>query len=52
MDSTIGCESWNYADWMTKALGETVFYPHGTRSYSILTVYARAFERVKDYSTF
>jgi uncharacterized protein YecE (DUF72 family) len=31
MDFKIGCEGWNYADWMTKTLGETVFYPHGTR---------------------
>jgi hypothetical protein len=32
MDLKIDCKGWNYADWMTKTAGETVFYPRGTHS--------------------
>ncbi len=48
----IGCQGWNYDDWMTKAGGEAVFYPRGTRSGAMLEIYARAFETVEVDSTF
>jgi uncharacterized protein YecE (DUF72 family) len=48
----VGCQGWNYADWTTKAAGETVFYPSGTKSNEMLAVYARAFETVEVDSTF
>lgn len=48
----IGCQGWNYADWATKAGGETVFYPQKTRSSEMLPIYARAFETVEVDSTF
>jgi uncharacterized protein YecE (DUF72 family) len=49
----IGCQGWNYDDWVTGAGGGTgVFYPHGTRAPEMLGVYARAFETVEVDSTF
>jgi uncharacterized protein YecE (DUF72 family) len=48
----IGCQGWNYDDWVTEAGGATLFYPHGTRSSEMLEVYARAFETVEVDSTF
>lgn len=48
----IGCQGWNYADWMTKPGGETVFYPRGTKSNEMLEIYARAFETIEVDSTF
>ncbi len=48
----IGCQGWNYTDWVTKAGNKTVFYPRGTRSNEMLEVYARAFETVEVDSTF
>jgi uncharacterized protein YecE (DUF72 family) len=48
----IGCQGWNYDDWMTKAGGETVFYPRGTRSNEMLAHYAKIFKTVEVDSTF
>jgi uncharacterized protein YecE (DUF72 family) len=48
----IGCQGWNYADWVTKAGGEAVFYPRGTKPAEMLEIYARAFETVEVDSTF
>lgn len=48
----IGCQGWNYVDWTTKAAGETVFYPRGTRSGEMLEIYAKAFRTVEVDSTF
>jgi uncharacterized protein YecE (DUF72 family) len=47
----VGCQGWNYDDWVSGA-GERVFYPQGTRSPEMLEVYARAFETVEVDSTF
>jgi uncharacterized protein YecE (DUF72 family) len=52
MKLKIGCQGWNYADWVTKPGGETVFYPRGTKSNEMLDVYARAFETIEVDSTF
>lgn len=48
----IGCQGWNYADWVTKAGSETIFYPRGTKPAEMLEIYARAFETVEVDSTF
>jgi len=48
----IGCQGWNYDDWTTKAAGETVFYPRGTKSNAMLEIYAEVFETVEVDSTF
>lgn len=49
---SIGCQGWNYDDWVSAPVGSRVFYPHGTRSTEMLEVYARAFETVEVDSTF
>ncbi|MDQ3801301.1 MAG: DUF72 domain-containing protein [Acidobacteriota bacterium] len=48
----VGCQGWNYADWTTKAAGERIFYPRGTKSGEMLEIYARAFETIEVDSTF
>lgn len=48
----IGCQGWNYADWVTKAGGAQVFYPRGTKSGEMLAVYSEAFESIEVDSTF
>lgn len=49
----VGCQGWNYGDWVTgPAGGESVFYPHGTRTSEMLEVYARVFKTVEVDSTF
>ena len=49
----VGCQGWNYDDWVTGAGGGAgVFYPHGTRTAGMLELYARAFETVEVDSTF
>lgn len=48
----IGCQGWVYTDWTTRAGGETIFYPTGTRDGAMLDFYARAFESVEVDSTF
>ena len=48
----IGCQGWNYDDWITKAGGETVFYPRGTKSNEMLEIYAKMFDTIEVDSTF
>ena len=49
----VGCQGWNYDDWVTGAGGGAgVFYPRGTRAADMLEVYARVFETVEVDSTF
>ncbi len=47
-----GCQGWNYDDWTTKADGETIFYPRGTKSGEMLEVYAKVFSTIEVDSTF
>lgn len=49
----VGCQGWNYDDWVTGAGGGAgIFYPQGTRAADMLGLYARAFETVEVDSTF
>ncbi|MDQ3132561.1 MAG: DUF72 domain-containing protein [Acidobacteriota bacterium] len=48
----VGCQGWNYADWVTKAGDETIFYPRGTRPNEMLALYAEIFDTVEVDSTF
>lgn len=48
----IGCQGWNYNDWVSGPASGGIFYPHGTRTAEMLEVYARAFETVEVDSTF
>src|SRR5687767_14078291 len=48
----IGCQGWNYDDWTTKAGGDFIFYPRGTRSNEMLALYAEIFETIEVDSTF
>ena len=50
---SVGCQGWNYEDWVTgPAGGRGIFYPRGTRASEMLEVYARAFSTVEVDSTF
>jgi uncharacterized protein YecE (DUF72 family) len=50
---TVGCQGWNYEDWVTgPGGGRGIFYPTATRAAGMLEVYARAFETVEVDSTF
>ena len=49
---SIGCQGWNYADWTTKAGGDSIFYPRGTRSDEMLALYAEIFDSIEVDSTF
>ena len=48
----IGCQGWNYDDWTTRAGGDFVFYPRGTRSGEMLKLYAEIFDTIEVDSTF
>lgn len=48
----IGCQGWNYPDWTTKAGGESVFYPRGTKTGEMLEIYSKVFETIEVDSTF
>lgn len=48
----IGCQGWNYEDWVTKPGGDHVFYPAGTASAEMLAQYASVFDTVEVDSTF
>ena len=50
--SKIGCQGWNYSDWTTKAGGDFIFYPRGTRSNEMLALYAEIFDTIEVDSTF
>lgn len=47
----IGCQSWQYEDWITEAGGETIFYPRGTRPPDMLSIYSEAFDTIEVDST-
>ena len=47
----VGCQSWQYEDWITKAGGDPVFYPRGTRSGDMLSVYSQIFDTLEVDST-
>lgn len=47
----IGCQSWGYDDWVTKADGPPVFYPRGTKQSDMLEQYARLLGTVEVDST-
>ena len=47
----IGCQSWQYDDWITRAGGETVFYPRGTKAGEMLGLYSRVFDTIEVDST-
>lgn len=48
----IGCQGWNYNDWITKAGGDTIFYPRGTKANEMLALYAELFDSIEVDSTF
>ena len=48
----IGCQGWNYDDWATKPLQETVFYPRETRADKMLETHSKVFGTVEIDSTF
>jgi uncharacterized protein YecE (DUF72 family) len=48
----IGCQGWNYPDWITKAGGGSVFYPRGTRASEMLEFYSQIFAAVEVDSSF
>lgn len=47
----IGCQSWGYDDWVTKAGGEPVFYPRGTKPDQMLELYSQVFDTIEIDST-
>src|SRR4029453_18812146 len=47
----IGCQSWQYDDWITQAGGEPIFYPRGTRTPDMLTFYSQIFDTIEVDST-
>jgi uncharacterized protein YecE (DUF72 family) len=47
----IGCQSWQYDDWVTKPGGGTIFYPRGTRAADMLALYAEIFDTIEVDST-
>lgn len=49
---SIACQGWNYDDWTTRAGGETVFFPRGTKSGEMLGLYSQVFDSVEIDSTF
>lgn len=49
---SVGCQGWNYSDWVTKIGGERLFYPRGTKAGEMLEVYSKVFETVEVDSTF
>lgn len=48
----IGCQGWNYPDWITKAGDESVFYPRGTKANGMLEFYSQIFETIEVDSSF
>lgn len=47
----VGCQSWQYEDWITKAGGDTIFYPRGTRPSDMLSLYSQIFDTIEVDST-
>lgn len=48
----LGCQGWNYPDWITKAGGESIFYQRGTKTNEMLEFYSQIFETVEVDSSF
>lgn len=48
----VGCQGWNYPDWITKAGGESIFYPRGTKAAEMLEAYSNIYETIEVDSTF
>lgn len=48
----IGCQGWNYTDWITKAGGEAIFFPRGTKAGEMLEIYAQMFDTIEVDSSF
>jgi uncharacterized protein YecE (DUF72 family) len=47
----IGCQSWQYEDWISKPGSDPVFYPRGTRPADMLSLYAEIFDTIEVDST-
>ena len=47
----VGCQSWQYEDWISKPGEEPVFYPRGTRPADMLPLYAEIFDTIEVDST-
>src|SRR5688572_14640008 len=47
----IGCQSWQYDDWVTKPGGDKIFYPRGTKTTEMLTLYSEIFDTIEVDST-
>ena len=47
-----GCQGWNYDDWTTRAGGDPIFYPRGTRSGEMLAFYSEIYDTIEVDSTF
>jgi uncharacterized protein YecE (DUF72 family) len=49
---SVGCQGWNYPDWITRAGGNTIFYPRGTKQSEMLKLYTEIFDTIEVDSTF
>jgi uncharacterized protein YecE (DUF72 family) len=47
----VGCQSWQYDDWITPAAGDTIFYPRGTKPSDMLALYSEIFDTIEVDST-
>ena len=47
----VGCQSWQYEDWVTQIGGETIFYPRGTKPADMLELYSDVFDTIEVDST-
>ena len=47
----IGCQSWQYEDWVSKPGEDPVFYPRGTRPADMLEHYSQIFDTIEVDST-
>jgi uncharacterized protein YecE (DUF72 family) len=47
----IGCQSWQYEDWITKPGAGPIFYPRGTRPGDMLSLYSGVFDTIEVDST-
>jgi uncharacterized protein YecE (DUF72 family) len=47
----IGCQSWQYEDWITQPASDPIFYPRGTKAADMLSLYAEIFDTIEVDST-
>ena len=47
----VGCQSWQYDDWVTEIGGDTIFYPSGTKPADMLRLYSEVFDTIEVDST-